>query len=229
MIYILLRVSIVVAFLIVGGPTMLHETTTVELNSPKICGYFESKGYEIPTERYHRGMNRAGKNMGYRTRYVLGSLIEVKVSDLTPGSHYRVTYTCDTCGVERSTLYNLYLKRQQSEGSDRCPTCAKRVTGRNNGVSHRTGDYGKNSLRLKLLAAPDVVCDISGEPDKRFLVVHHLIPRSRGGQNTVDNMVVLTANYHTAFHRSLGGNGGECGPEQYYEFREQERQRLGMS
>lgn len=213
---------IMIAILLLTGYSMIHPTTKITLNSPKVCGYFEAKGYTIPTERYHRGTNRVGKNMGYRTRYILGTELEIKVSDLTDGSHYRINYTCDECGKEGSTLYNLYVKRVNND-KDHCHECSSRKNGKLNG--NRSGHKGgKHYWKLKLLKDPLARCDLSGCGDSRFLVVHHLTPRSQGGSDELDNLVVLTANYHTAFHRWVGGNGGEASPELYLEFKRQELQ-----
>lgn len=208
---------------------MLDQTTTVKLNSPKICGYFTDLGYKIPTTSYQR-FRKNGKPTGYRTRYVLGATLTVRTEHLSPGSHYRITYTCDSCGKRCSTLYNLYMSSPNEE--DLCIICARSKSGLSNSIENlqtkrKSGVMGKNFWRKKLLhGSEDVCCDICGETDKRFLVIHHLTPRSKGGLEHRDNVVVLSANYHQAFHAECGGNDSVCTPEQYYAFRKRERNRL---
>jgi hypothetical protein len=80
-------------------------------------------------------------------------------------------------------------------------------------------DYWVDKL---IINNPDAKCDISGETDKRFLELHHLLSRASGGKNEESNFVVLSANYHRAFHRWVGGTNVPCTPEQYYEFKELE-------
>lgn len=69
---------------------------------------------------------------------------------------------------------------------------------------------------------PDAKCDISGETDKRFLVLHHLYSRDNKKEVNKDAYVVLSANYHMAFHVWNGGTNVSCTPEKYYEFKRQE-------
>jgi len=117
---------------------------------------------------------------------------------------------------------------------DLCKICARSRTGKANALELLTakraaGVMGKNYWRRKLLQEKvegTPRCDISGEEDIRFLVIHHLSPRAKGGLERRDNVVIITANYHQAFHSECGGGDALCTPEQYYAFRKRERNRL---
>jgi len=87
----------------------------------------------------------------------------------------------------------------------------------------------ENGFYRKILIKnnPNAKCDISGETDKRFLVLHHLHNRSDGGENTEDNYVILTNNYHLAFHSWNKGYANNCTRETYEIFKKEELERIG--
>lgn len=205
---------------------LVSKTVKITLASPKDCSKWEKLGYVIPKEKYDRGRNNAGKTLGFRYRFVLGSEIEVNISDLSPSSHARVTYKCVKCNSHNTTEYIQYLKRT----TDLCPTCNKSHMGRANSVLTRdrkeNNSYGKEYWKKKLIHEnPNAKCDITGETDKRFLIVHHLIPRNLGGQEIEENVVVITSNMHQAFHSQYGHN---VGIKEYEEFKHAERLRLNI-
>ena len=49
-----------------------------------------------------------------------------------------------------------------------------------------------------------------------------MLSRSIGGQNEESNYVILSANYHTAFHNWLGGTAVPSKPEDYLMFKRRE-------
>lgn len=193
--------------------------------SPKICGYYESLGYVIPKEKTEK-IGKSGKKKGFRDRYILGSVIKISPKHLSVGSHNRIKYTCANCGEIGTTTYNLYVQRQ----TDFCPTCAKKENGKlNSRFSKDVTDTTELSIsqwkKIVLTDNPDAKCDITGETDKRFLIVHHLVPRNMGGLNTKENAVILSAQYHQAFHSQYGHN---VGIKEYEEFKHAERLRLNI-
>jgi hypothetical protein len=200
---------------------LVHDEVEVTLLSPKDCSKWKDLGYEIPAERYDRGRNRAGKTLGYRNRYILGSKIKVKVKDLAPTSHVRILYRCASCGAENTTEYIQYLKRT----TDLCPTCNKSYMGKANGLvkydRKQRKLFGRTYWnRILIKEAENPMCDISGEKDKRFLVVHHIVPRNLGGEDVEENLVIITANLHQAFHAEYGHNVGR---KEYEEFKAREQ------
>lgn len=184
----------------------------VTLNNITLKWYSE-KGYEIPTQEVQLWATRNGERVknGTKHRVVKGTKILVDIKDLPPGSGEKITRICTFCQNEFTTPYYAWVKK---ECSDRCTSCAKRTV---------RGDGSHSYWVSKLIEQnDDAKCDISGETDKRFLVLHHLLSRSLGGRNIESNYVILSANYHMAFHNWVGGTNVPCTKEQYYEFKEKE-------
>jgi 5-methylcytosine-specific restriction endonuclease McrA len=44
--------------------------------------------------------------------------------------------------------------------------------------------------------------------ERRWLHVHHRLPRSEGGKDTIDNLVTLCSFHHRMFHRSYPSRDG---------------------
>ncbi len=84
---------------------------------------------------------------------------------------------------------------------------------------YRKHDFWKKKLLKDNLEAK---CDISGETDKRFLVLHHLHNKADGGLNNETNYVILSNNYHLAFHSWNGGYRTKCTKEYYELFKKEE-------
>lgn len=53
-------------------------------------------------------------------------------------------------------------------------------------------------------------------------MLHHLLSRRSCGKDEAANYVVLSANYHLAFHNWMGGMSIRCRPEDYTMFRQLE-------
>ena len=177
----------------------VYPYTTIKTH-PRNVAHYVSKGYFIAESKYYPG------------RFASGGLLVVKTRDLHPGCMQRVDLWCDICITQYSLRWRDYIKKQ----SNTCKRCLNEPA---NCSSH---EYW---IRRLLLDNPDAICDISGELDKRFLVLHHLQSRKTGGQNEESNYVVLSANHHKAFHGSLGNGGRDgCTPEQYYEYKQKEQE-----
>jgi len=178
--------------------------------------WYERKGYEVPKTKVQLWANINGKRVknGIEYRVVRGTEILVKPEDLPPESNQYVSYRCETCGEVFKTQWKVYRKKM----SKNCKACAAKK-----GFKGGCHSYWVEKL---INNNPDAACDISGERDKRFLVLHHLLSRSLGGEDTEDNYVVLSANYHMAFHVSNGGTTAPCRPEHYHAFKEKERSLL---
>lgn len=192
------------------------DTVEITVNNSTIKWYRE-KGYDIPTkpvQSYCKNKKGERKRNGIRERVQKGTKIIVKVEDLAPKSNQEVTLVCERCGKEYTTQYRAY----KSKKTNLCTDCEKKRL--KNGGCH---SYWVDEL---ITRNPEARCDISKETDKRFLVLHHLMSRSNGGQNEPDNYVTLSANYHMAFHNEIGGTQYGCTPEQYYEFKERECEKL---
>ncbi len=219
MIYSILLISILSVMHIPDTEKMV----TITVASPKKAGNLERKGYAFPTERIQK--TRYGFPSGWRTKYILPHTLDVRLADLPPGAAYRVSFTCADCGGNFSTKICFYNKRT----TEFCRDCAtKRLVYRKESVKIPFGTRGKHYWKKALIQDSVVAaCDISNETDKRFLCVHHLKPRHLGGKEERDNVVVITANYHQAYHQEMGNNQSEqVNKESYLAFKARELQKL---
>lgn len=193
-----------------------EEYVEITVNNSMIKWY-QSKGYDIPLEKVQLYCkNKKGETIknGVKYRIKNGTKILVRVDDLPPKSNETITVICEQCGKEYKTRFGFY----NSKKTNKCSECQKKTL----------KNCGCHSFWINKLITnnPDAKCDISGETDKRFLVLHHLLSRNNGGENTPENYVILSANYHMAFHNSIGGTQYGCTPEQYYEFKNAELETL---
>jgi hypothetical protein len=191
---------------------LLEKFVTVEVVNNTIQWY-KKKGYNIPTKKVQLWANYKGKRIknGVEERVQRGTTIQVKPKDLFPRSNKYIGFICNKCGQKSSTSWQAY---QNKNDKNRCHMCEKKQL-KGTGSHH----YWVEQLISKNVEAK---CDISGETDKRFLVLHHLRNRKNGGINDPSNYVILSANYHLAFHNWNGGMSVNCTSENYYEFKELE-------
>jgi hypothetical protein len=188
------------------------EIVEVLVNSMTLRWYKE-KGYEVPTKEvqlYCKSKSGERIKNGTKHRVPEGTKILVNVNDLPPSSGQIIEFICESCGETGTTTWSAYKKKQ----TNKCRLCQSKLL----------KDTGSHGYWVKKLIAdnPNAKCDISGETDKRFLVLHHLDSRSSGGKDEEENYVILSANYHHAFHQWNGGTNIPCTREQYCKFKQQE-------
>jgi len=178
--------------------------------------YYRSKGYYVPTTEVQLWAHKKDKRVknGKDYRVVRGTKINIKIEDLPPSSNEIIDVFCEKCKVPFKIKYQSYI-------SKRTKNCKKCVCSTVKGDGSR--DYWVNKL---IRSSTNATCDISGETDKRFLILHHLQSVKSGGRNIVENYVILSANYHMAFHNSLGGMNVPCTKEDYVKFKDKELLRL---
>lgn len=185
----------------------------VEVNlTGNTLSWYKSKGYTLPIREVQCWATKNGEKVknGTKKRVAVGSKLLVRVEDLPPGSNTVLKLVCKTCGKNYTCRYSVFALKQ----SENCVSCQAKK-----GFKGGCQDYWVDKL---ITNNPDAKCDISGETDKRFLELHHLLSRSAGGKNEESNFVILSANYHRAFHRWVGGTNIPCYPEQYYKFKKLE-------
>jgi len=192
---------------------MLKEKYIDIVISGSTLKWYQNKGYKVPTHKRQLWVTKKGKRVkhGTKTCVAKGTVMKVAIKDLPPASNVNIPLICPACGINFQTTYGAYLKKH----SDNCSTCVKKKI---------KGDGSHNYWVSKLITNnPNASCDISKETDKRFLILHHLDSKSSGGRNIESNYVVLSANYHMAFHVALGGTGVPCTKAQYNEFKKEEQ------
>lgn len=91
---------------------ILDEYVKITLNANNIK-YFESLGYEIPRYKDSKG----------RMSVKSDTKIEIKVSDLSSGSHCLVNVACDICGKHKKLKYRVYLKNIEKYNLYTCKDC----------------------------------------------------------------------------------------------------------
>jgi hypothetical protein len=195
---------------------LITQEVLASVNGPYFRHY-EEKGYVIPRmkkQKYEKGANgnlcKAGTCISTENRKIL-----VKVLDLPPTSHYPIQYRCDKCGEVFTVGYNMYRRRRAL--GDLCKRCA---TTKDHVTSH------ERWVKKLIIDNPYAQCDISGENDKRFLVLHHLEGRGDNKNNFRDGYVIISANYHVAFHKFLGSTRVRSTREKYLEFKQREQESL---
>lgn len=126
---------------------LLTKDVEITLNSHNISR-FESLGYTIPREKDSKG----------RIRVKRGTKIIVKTSDLSSGSHCKVSVSCDYCGKIRVLDYRDYLQYHDDELGDCCHKCEyikyKKTMNERYGVDHpykieAVVDKAKGTNRMK--------------------------------------------------------------------------------
>ena len=190
----------------------MAETVEITVNNSQLRWYLE-RGYEIPTvlvQLWAKNANGERIKNGVERRVARGTRIVVKHSDLPPMSNKRLVFTCESCGNEYTTTWGAYRDKK----SRSCKSCVLANV-------KTTGCHSYWVYRL-ITNNPYAKCDISGETDKRFLVLHHLLSRRNGGKDEEENYVILSANYHLAFHNWNGGMNVPSTPDQYREFKKSE-------
>jgi hypothetical protein len=180
------------------------------------ANWYRSRGYEIPTKTVQLWAMRQGRRIkaGTRRRVENGTRIHVRIEDLAPNSNALVPFTCDGCG----NIFHTQWRGQRLKSTNNCVRCQA-------GKSFKGGCHSYWVDRL-IASAESPRCDISGESDKRFLELHHLLSRSIGGVDAEENYAILSANYHRAFHNWMGGSNVPTRPEDYERFKALEPQRL---
>lgn len=192
-----------------------QDSTTIILNGTT-TKWYKSKGYKIPlhdVQLYCKNKNGDTVKNGTKSRPIIGAKLTVKISDLMPGSNVDIIFICDTCRKEYSTTWQSY----NMKSTNNCRDCQSKI-------QFFKGGHHEWWVKKLITNNPDAKCNISGETDKRFLVLHHLLNRSSGGASKEFNYVILSANYHMAFHRSMGGLHIPCSQEDYIKFKLQEQQ-----
>ncbi|MDT0160393.1 zinc-ribbon domain-containing protein [Bacillus sp. AG4(2022)] len=96
---------------------ILENKLIVKVNSANIK-YLSELGYKIPKSNIKEGIEK----------YRMGIDLEIKVEDLSRGSHSRITKICDDCGTHTENIMYAHLikQRELGDGKDRCKACSRK-------------------------------------------------------------------------------------------------------
>jgi len=107
-----------------------------------------------------------------------------------------VIYRCEDCGAARLADGRAVAPVVAAQAACDCRT-------------HREGEPNRASIppamRREVLARDGHHCQAPGCHSTRFLEVHHLEPRRRGGRNSAANLITLCAACHRLLHERGGG------------------------
>lgn len=205
---------------------LLSTEVEVKLSSKNI-EYYENLGYKVP--RYYNKNN--SKYMVKR-----GTVVLVKVQDLSKCSNVIVDISCDYCGKFLRWTYNDYNRRNH-EGKCYCKRCGKIVlrSGENNpnwnpNLTDEERINGRNYIEYTdfikgVLARDNYTCQCCGDTNSSEMEVHHLYGYANFPEYRIDQTqaIVLCKNCHKAFHnwhyKKYGfENKGNCTRGQYEEW-----------
>ena len=105
------------------------------------------------------------------------------------GTNYvkNINSTCVYCGISFKS------------GSIDTKYCSKSCKSKNYRKLQVTKDHGTKSLQRILGHLP---CEICGWKEA-VRDIHHILPVSKGGKNTLDNVLCVCPNHHRMFHNNL--------------------------
>ena len=173
--------------------------------------WYSEKGYNIPkreVQLYYKNKKGEKSKNGKSNQCKNGTKILVKIEDLHSNSNQSITFVCEECKNDCTTSWGAY----QNKKTNLCTSCQKKT------IKTVGGCHGYWVDKL-ISSNHDACCDISGEPDKRFLILHHLLSTKIGGKDEKSNYVILSSNYHIAFHRWIGTQKTST-PDKYIKFKE---------
>ena len=193
---------------------LLSTEIEIHLGSKNVKRY-EELGYKIPRI--------------YNTKYgrwvlIKGTIIKVKISDLSPNSKDLVSIRCDKCGKEYKIRYDTYASCNH-EGKYYCKDCANTVFLKKERDYDKIQELKKYKSRKSVeymdfinavLERDNYKCRICGCNKKKN--VHHLDGYNWCVEKRIDinNGITLCEKCHADFH-SLYGRGNNT-KEQFYEW-----------
>lgn len=187
---------------------LLTKEVEVKLTSRNI-DHYERLGYEIP--RYY---NKSSCTW----RVKRGTIITVKIEDVSPKSHINIELNCDCCGKIYTALYSNY-SRQNHDGKTYCADCSRTVLNSgensvcwNKNITMEEREIGRDYLEYtnfikRVLARDNYTCKCCNKIGEK-MIVHHLDGYNWciEGRTKDSNAVTLCENCHSNFH-SLYGYG----------------------
>ena len=93
-----------------------------------------------------------------------------------------------TCSKECSGAYNKSLMRSHSLGRKKIEGASK---------------YGSRSFRKYFLELRGSTCQVCDYKKEKVLQIHHIVERAKGGNDELENLVLLCPNCHREIHAGL--------------------------
>ena len=152
----------------------------------------------IDTRRIYRRNRRNRK-----TRYRKARFLNRKRSDkwLPPSLQNRMNHIFHWINTFSSLIPNPILHIEVGKFDT-----AKMINPEINGVDYQHGKtYGFFDERYFVFARDNYTCQCCGKSKNKILQTHHIIYRSNGGTNRVDNLITVCTDCHTSKNHQKGG------------------------
>lgn len=153
---------------------------------------------KIDARRWYRRDRRNRK-----TRYRKARFLNRKKSKkwLPPSIQNRVNHTYHWIAVLQSLVPEAELHVEVGKFDT-----AKMINPDINGVDYQHGQtYGFYDERYFVFARDDYTCQVCGKSSGKILQTHHIVYRSNGGTDRVDNLITVCTDCHTSENHKKGG------------------------
>ena len=152
----------------------------------------------LDTKRMYRRGRRNRK-----TRYRQPRFLNRKKTDkwLPPSLQNRINHTYHWIDTFSSLVHSPELHIEVGKFDT-----AKIINPEINGVDYQHGQtYGFLDERYFVFARDNYTCQCCGKSKDKILQTHHIIYRSNGGTNRVDNLITVCTDCHTSENHKKGG------------------------
>lgn len=152
----------------------------------------------LDTKRIYRRSRRTRK-----TRYRKSRFLNRKRTDkwLPPSIQNRIDHTFRWIDTFDSLVPNTIVHIEVGKFD-----VAKMINPDINGVDYQQGQtYGYFEERYFVFARDNYTCQVCGKAKNKILQTHHIIYRSNGGTNRVDNLITVCTDCHTSDNHKKGG------------------------
>ena len=144
--------------------------------------------------RYKRNCSRQCANSRNMTPEIKQKIADSVKKTAAENEKPKYNYTCESCGKEFTTEHAIKKGRRIH-----CDECKQKRSHYKNDITSIL-DVSKRTV-TKILHRSNKGCSICGW-NESTCDIHHVIPRSKGGNNDLDNLIVVCPNCHRIIHTS---------------------------
>lgn len=156
--------------------------------------------HNLDKKRTYR-KNRRNRNTRYRKVRFLNRVSAKKKGWLPPSIQNRINHTFHWIDMLQNLIPNTHLHIEVGKFD-----AAKMINPNINGVDYQHGQtYRFFDERYYVFARDNYTCQVCGKSKNKILQTHHIIFRSCGGSNRVDNLITVCTDCHTSENHKLGG------------------------
>ena len=181
----------------------------------KTAYYYQDKGYLVPK-----------KENGH---FDFSQFFQVKVEDLTPGTHTKVEVECDECGKKNNIAYKDFLKQAHNNQYYCQPCSCKKLNSGENNCNYKAEKTEEERIQQRkyaeyktfvrrVMKRDKYECYCCHKSISNKMVVHHLNSYDWFVEGRTDdtNAVTLCEDCHKLFHQKYGY--GDNTKEQFEEW-----------